>query len=47
MKFGSRMDVFLPRTATILTTVGDKVVGGVTVIATLAQSASATAPADK
>src|ERR1044071_2911137 len=35
MKFGSRMDVFLPRTATIRTTVGDKVVGGVTTIATL------------
>ena len=37
MKFGSRMDVFLPQTATIGTKVGDKVVGGVTVIATLAQ----------
>ena len=36
MKFGSRMDIFLPRTATIRTKVGDKVVGGVTVIATLA-----------
>ena len=35
MKFGSRMDVFLPQTATIGTKVGDKVVGGVTVIATL------------
>jgi phosphatidylserine decarboxylase len=35
MKFGSRMDIFLPRTATIQTKVGDKVVGGVTVIATL------------
>jgi len=35
MKFGSRMDVFLPQTATIATKVGDKVVGGVTVIATL------------
>ena len=39
MKFGSRMDIFLPRTATIETKVGDKVIGGVTVIATLAQSA--------
>jgi phosphatidylserine decarboxylase len=36
MKFGSRMDVFLPHTAAIGTKVGDKVVGGVTVIATLA-----------
>src|SRR6185436_7279020 len=36
MKFGSRMDVFLPQTATIGTKVGDKVVGGVTVIASLA-----------
>ena len=35
MKFGSRMDVFLPQTATIATKVGAKVVGGVTVIATL------------
>jgi phosphatidylserine decarboxylase len=35
MKFGSRMDVFLPAGATILAKVGDTVVGGVTVIATL------------
>jgi phosphatidylserine decarboxylase len=35
MKFGSRMDVFLPQTATIETKVGDRVTGGVTVIATL------------
>ena len=35
MKFGSRMDVFIPAGSTIHTTVGDKVVGGVTVIATL------------
>jgi phosphatidylserine decarboxylase len=35
MKFGSRMDIFLPRDATIQTTVGDKVIGGVSVIATL------------
>jgi phosphatidylserine decarboxylase len=40
MKFGSRMDIFLPRTATIQTKVGDKVVGGVTVIATLANEVS-------
>ena len=35
MKFGSRMDVFLPAGSTIHTQVGAKVVGGVTVIATL------------
>lgn len=36
MKFGSRMDVFVPGTATIAVKVGDRVVGGVTVIAELA-----------
>ena len=36
MKFGSRMDIFLPTTATVTTKVGDKVLGGVTVIAKLA-----------
>ena len=36
MKFGSRMDIFLPSTATILAKPGDKVVAGVTVIARLA-----------
>jgi phosphatidylserine decarboxylase len=35
MKFGSRMDVFVPADATIHSRVGDTVVGGVTVIATL------------
>jgi phosphatidylserine decarboxylase len=35
MKFGSRMDIFLPRDATLHAKVGDKVVGGVTVMATL------------
>ena len=35
MKFGSRMDVFLPPTAEILVKVGDKVRGGETVIAVL------------
>ena len=35
MKFGSRMDVFVPPTATLLVRVGDKVVGGVTPIAAL------------
>lgn len=36
MKFGSRMDVFLPIQTAILAKVGDRVVGGVTVIAELA-----------
>jgi len=35
MKFGSRMDVFLPLDAAIQTKVGEKVVGGVTVLAML------------
>ena len=35
MKFGSRMDVFLPLSATLLVKEGDKVVGGETVIAML------------
>ena len=35
MKFGSRMDVFLPTSASLLVKVGDKVIGGVTPIATL------------
>jgi phosphatidylserine decarboxylase len=35
MKFGSRMDVFLPITAELSVKAGDKVVGGVTVIARL------------
>jgi phosphatidylserine decarboxylase len=36
MKFGSRIDMFIPRTATITVKVGDKVVGGETTVATLA-----------
>jgi len=36
MKFGSRIDLFLPRSATIRVKVGDKVVGAETVLATLA-----------
>lgn len=36
MKFGSRMDIFLPATATILVKPDDKVMAGITVIATLA-----------
>jgi phosphatidylserine decarboxylase len=39
MKFGSRMDIFLPLTAVIHTSVNDKVVGGRTVVATLKGSA--------
>ena len=35
MKFGSRMDIFIPAGSTIHTKVGEKVVGGVTVMATL------------
>lgn len=34
MKFGSRMDVFLPTDVTLLVSVGDRVIGGETVIAT-------------
>lgn len=37
MKFGSRMDVFIPGTATIKVKVGDHVVGAVTVMAELAR----------
>jgi phosphatidylserine decarboxylase len=35
MKFGSRMDVFLPVSAVVHAKVNDKVVGGQTVVATL------------
>ena len=35
MKFGSRMDIFVPETATLTVKVNDKVIGGVTVIARL------------
>jgi phosphatidylserine decarboxylase len=35
MKFGSRMDVFLPTDATLLVSAGDRVVGGETVLAML------------
>jgi len=33
MKFGSRMDVFVPRECALLVTAGDRVVAGETVIA--------------
>jgi phosphatidylserine decarboxylase len=36
MKFGSRIDMFVPLSAAIAATVGDKVVGGETIIARLA-----------
>jgi phosphatidylserine decarboxylase len=39
MKFGSRMDVFLPVDATLRVEVGQRVIGGETVLATL-ESAS-------
>jgi phosphatidylserine decarboxylase len=42
MKFGSRMDVFLPPLSELLVAVGDKVIGGVTVIARLPPAAEAT-----
>lgn len=38
MKFGSRMDVFVPADAQVMTKVGDRVVAAVTVIASLPQS---------
>jgi len=41
MKFGSRMDVFLPADAVIRTRVGDTVLGGVTIIATLGSAKTA------
>lgn len=38
MKFGSRMDVFLPPDATLLVSVGERVVGGETVLARLGRA---------
>ena len=46
MKFGSRMDVFLPRDATLQTKVGDKVLGGITVMASLPDARSRTREED-
>lgn len=43
MKFGSRMDVFLPREAALQTKVGEKVVGGITVLAALPDARAQTA----
>jgi phosphatidylserine decarboxylase len=39
MKFGSRMDIFLPMTATVHAKIDDTVVGGITRLATLATPA--------
>ena len=39
MKFGSRMDVFLPPDATLRVEVGDRVIGGISVIGALAREA--------
>jgi phosphatidylserine decarboxylase len=39
MKFGSRIDLFLPKTARLAVTVGDRVVGGESTLATLSDSA--------
>jgi phosphatidylserine decarboxylase len=38
IRFGSRTEVYLPLTATVLVQVGDRVAGGLTVIARLAES---------
>jgi phosphatidylserine decarboxylase len=43
MKFGSRMDIFLPLTATVHAKIGDTVRGGITRLATLATAAAAPA----
>jgi len=40
MRFGSRMDVFMPDDAVLQVRVGDQVVGGETVLATLRQSSA-------
>ena len=42
MKFGSRIDMFLPRHATILVKAGDKVVGGETTLATSGAESTST-----
>jgi|SRR4051794_681696 phosphatidylserine decarboxylase len=40
MKFGSRIDLFLPPTATVKIAVGDRVASGLTVVATLVERSS-------
>ena len=37
MKFGSRIDLFLPRSSRISAKIGDRVIGGESVLATLAK----------
>lgn len=44
MKFGSRIDLFLPLSATMRVTVGDRVVGGESTLATLPSAARAVPP---
>jgi len=46
MKFGSRMDIFVPPSAALTVKVNDKVVGGVTVIARLAEREARPTPHD-
>jgi phosphatidylserine decarboxylase len=46
MKFGSRMDIFVPASATLNVKVNEKVVGGVTIIARLAGRAARPTPHD-
>jgi phosphatidylserine decarboxylase len=46
MKFGSRMDIFVPASATLNVKVNEKVVGGVTVIARLAEREARPTPHD-
>lgn len=46
MKFGSRMDIFVPASATLHVKVNEKVVGGVTVIARLAEREARPTPHD-
>jgi phosphatidylserine decarboxylase len=41
MKFGSRMDVFVPPTATLAVRPGDQVIGGETILATLERTDAA------
>jgi phosphatidylserine decarboxylase len=41
MKFGSRIDLFLPRTARLHVKLGDRVVGGESTVATLAAAEAA------
>ena len=44
MKFGSRMDIFIPKESTMQARVGDKVIGGITVLAMLPAGSPRTVP---